>query len=549
MKWLGCQKNWYLSGEDIGKLEGLKASPNEILGLRYGIGVHYGAAKNKKEYLRTVEYLFQTKKLKFVIATGSLSYGINMPTSNVVFVGNSNFLTGMMFRQCAGRAGRRGYGSGIGNVYFAGFNIHTIMRKMCLPMDALSPQLAITPAVLLRLTARCCAPQDQEKKWIDNLALRVLTNPLFRCLIETDSRREMFEQALVHSCFFSWSFFYERGYLKSTGQPTMKCDLPIRIYYMDPECFILAEMLTDCVDSSHSVSSVTLLALVPGSGSKALANKDELDMAVLAILDYLLGRGNVRHSRFAADYRLNDVVQQIWYDYSVNVFKQYTGYMQALSANMIDRGLPLDLPQSVDQFLRWSRERGLAVTSDIHARAPQACLSGRGDDFSSVEEMIMCGKDGIFASSNVIPTSDPTPHVHHRIKCVYTTGKFAQDDYDGEKVIEKFSSTLQAVLASIETMCEGVTLTPQATELMESFKRVINKFKTQHMKAKHSENAFGIVVKTERNRNGELCGRLRRVDKDESIADYIWPEDLGDFREGACVRYLRVKSSDGGLSH
>jgi hypothetical protein len=209
--------------------------------------------------------------------------------------------------------------------------------------------------------------------------------------------------------------------------------------------------------------------------------------------------------------------------------------------------------------MRWSRQSGLAVKSDIHARAAQACLSGRGDDFSSVEEMVMCGKEGIFASSNVIPTSDCMPYVHHRIHNVYTKGEFAKDDYGGERVIENFSSTIRAVRASIETMCTGVELAPKAEVLMDSFVRVIDRFGVQYIKAKQDgEDAFGVVFMTKRGSNGSWFGKLRRVDKDEnadvtsflgknSNEQFIAPGDLGDFSEGDCVRYTRVKNGKKGF--
>lgn len=44
-----------------------------------------------------------------VIATGTLAFGINMPTRTVVFAGDHLFLSALQYRQMAGRAGRRGF--------------------------------------------------------------------------------------------------------------------------------------------------------------------------------------------------------------------------------------------------------------------------------------------------------------------------------------------------------------------------------------------------------------------------------------------------------
>ena len=44
------------------------------------------------------------------MSSGGLALGINIPAETVAFCGDSAFLTALMFRQCAGRAGRRGFG-------------------------------------------------------------------------------------------------------------------------------------------------------------------------------------------------------------------------------------------------------------------------------------------------------------------------------------------------------------------------------------------------------------------------------------------------------
>lgn len=81
--------------------------PDLIDLLRRGVGVHH-AGMNRK-YRQCVEMLFRCGYLRVVIATGTLSLGINMPCATVVFSGDSVYLTALNFRQAAGRAGRRGF--------------------------------------------------------------------------------------------------------------------------------------------------------------------------------------------------------------------------------------------------------------------------------------------------------------------------------------------------------------------------------------------------------------------------------------------------------
>lgn len=63
--------------------------------LQRGIGVHH-AGMNRK-YRQCVEKLFRKRCLRVVIATSTLSLGINMPCATVVFSGDSVFLTALNF--------------------------------------------------------------------------------------------------------------------------------------------------------------------------------------------------------------------------------------------------------------------------------------------------------------------------------------------------------------------------------------------------------------------------------------------------------------------
>jgi hypothetical protein len=96
-----------------------------ISSMNRGIGVHH-AGMNRK-YRQVVEILFRKSYLQVVIVTGTLALGINMPCKTIVFAGNSVFLTALNFRQCAGRAGRRGFDL-LGNILFLGIFLQRVFR-------------------------------------------------------------------------------------------------------------------------------------------------------------------------------------------------------------------------------------------------------------------------------------------------------------------------------------------------------------------------------------------------------------------------------------
>jgi replicative superfamily II helicase len=213
--WFGsiADRGCFLTPAEIAEVNALPYTSEERkLGLLCGIGLHNAVVKESRQYRSMVEKLFQNKKLLFVFATTSLSYGINMPCSKVVFLGDSPHLTNMVFRQSSGRAGRRGHMSGAGNIYFVGFTQLSIIRKLCTPIDSLTPRQAVSPAYILKLTSVNATCHPNNNKWVDHMTLQGLVNPLFERLLEgKDVIRTQFRTALLNSVHFSWSFLAERG--------------------------------------------------------------------------------------------------------------------------------------------------------------------------------------------------------------------------------------------------------------------------------------------------------------------------------------------------
>lgn len=88
--------------------------------------------------------------LRVVIATGTLSIGINAPAKTCIFGGDSIFLTALNFRQCSGRAGRRGFDT-LGNVLFVGVSLHRIERLLVSRLPKLGGSFPLTTTLVLRM--------------------------------------------------------------------------------------------------------------------------------------------------------------------------------------------------------------------------------------------------------------------------------------------------------------------------------------------------------------------------------------------------------------
>ncbi|KAI9801455.1 MAG: hypothetical protein M1833_002687 [Piccolia ochrophora] len=113
-----------------------------------GVGVHH-AGLNKR-YRQMVEVWFRKGFLRVVIATGTLSLGINAPARTVVFSSDSIFLTALNFRQSAGRAGRRGFDL-LGNVVFQNVSMSKACRLLSSRLPDLNGHFPITTSLVLRL--------------------------------------------------------------------------------------------------------------------------------------------------------------------------------------------------------------------------------------------------------------------------------------------------------------------------------------------------------------------------------------------------------------
>lgn len=113
--------------KDVDDLLFLDMDPWIINALRRGVGVHHSGMPRRYRVL--VENLYRRGVLRVVISTQTLALGINAPARTAVFAGDSLELNPLNFRQCAGRAGRRGFDL-VGNVLFVGVRLDRIQRLL-----------------------------------------------------------------------------------------------------------------------------------------------------------------------------------------------------------------------------------------------------------------------------------------------------------------------------------------------------------------------------------------------------------------------------------
>lgn len=194
--------------------------------LRRGIGVHH-AGMNRK-YRQCVEMLFRKGFLKVVIATGTLSLGINMPCSTVVFSGDSVYLTALNFRQAAGRSGRRGFDL-LGNVVFQGISKERASRLLSSKLPELTGHFPITTTLVLRLFTLLNGSNSSP------YAVKAINSLLSQPRLYLGG--QSFKEQVLHHLRFSIEYLRRNALLGPHGEPVNFTSCVSHLYFTENSSF------------------------------------------------------------------------------------------------------------------------------------------------------------------------------------------------------------------------------------------------------------------------------------------------------------------------
>nr|POF18005.1 putative helicase [Quercus suber] len=363
-----------------------------------GIGVHH-AGMNRK-YRQVVEILFRKGFLRVIIATGTLALGINMPCKTVVFSGDSVFLTALNYRQCAGRAGRRGFDL-LGNIVFQGLSRHKVCRLISSRLPDLNGHFPITTTLVLRLFT--LLHESKGAKYAVSAINALLSQP--RMYMGGAS----FKDQTMHHLRFSIEYLRRQHLLDARGATLNFAGLVSHLYFTENSAFAFHALLKE--GYFHELCA----------GIKT-NEKDTLETLML-VMAHLFSRIPCRQSDL--EYREKVVkpsssivflppmpakASQILRDHNqqtLHVFKTYVETFVDQHIEEEDRTLPLT---------------GMTVgATDAHSskfvhqlaspkiRSPFVALSGAGDDFESIHDLCQTTRDGVFLEEAVIPHLDVSP--------------------------------------------------------------------------------------------------------------------------------------------
>ncbi|KAK9810560.1 hypothetical protein WJX73_000784 [Symbiochloris irregularis] len=211
---------------------GMDAHHPLVRAMRRGIGVHHGGLPTR--YRQNVEILFRCRYLQCIIATGTLAYGINAPCRTVVFAGDHFWLNPLQYRQMTGRAGRRGFDT-LGHVVLFGVSKHKAASLMVSPVPRLFGHFPLSISLLLRaLQLQACNPEDSR---VRDTLLCLFQRPFY-----TMSHPEA-AQKMPHLCRFALEYLMRMRLLDDQGRPLGLAGIVEHLFWTEPSNLLMASFL------------------------------------------------------------------------------------------------------------------------------------------------------------------------------------------------------------------------------------------------------------------------------------------------------------------
>ncbi|KAJ6541715.1 hypothetical protein B0H19DRAFT_1239495 [Mycena capillaripes] len=388
--------------EQIHELRRWSSTPDWALNaLKRGVGVHH-AGMNKK-YRSLVESLFRQGFIRVMIATGTLALGINAPARTAVFCGDSPFLTALMYRQCAGRAGRRGFDL-LGNVVFYGLPMDRVQRLALSKLPSLGGNFPLTSTLSLRLMNLLNGS--------DNAGTAVAAVQSILKLPRISFVSDIGREQVLRHMRFSIEYLRRSGLLDENGKPMNLFGLVAHLYYHEPSNFALVALLKSgalhdiCEQNTIDAKKDFILVMAHLFGRRYISRvyASEKNLALTKKLPSMVVLPD-----------LPKPVRDIFVHHNQQILETFTGYAHVCAAQQFeldlnvsqDNVLPLSktsyprIRQSAPSVLR-TRLRDKAV--HVIARSPFVANSGHTDKFNSVEELSRSTRNGLHLNNNAIPS-------------------------------------------------------------------------------------------------------------------------------------------------
>ncbi|KAF8601954.1 P-loop containing nucleoside triphosphate hydrolase protein [Ceratobasidium sp. AG-I] len=443
--------------KDVGTLKWQKTPPYLVSALQRGIAVHH--AGMPKGYRSLVESLFRIGYCRVVISTGTLALGINAPAKSVIFLGDSPYLTALMYRQCAGRAGRRGFDL-LGKVIFYNLPLDRIHRLMLSRIPPLTGNWPLTTTLCLRLfnllTGSHHAPSAVSA--IDSF-LR-----LPRLSVSSDQSRA----EVLHHMRFSIDYLRRSRLLTDDGRTTALFPIVGQLYFEEPGNLAFAALVRAGV--LHELCS------------KYRENQPDTERGIVHLVATLFARRPLPYSivsdevletrRKSSPSRIklaplpphvvgvleqhNQEVLRVFSAYAVTYATQYLSNTPDNVLPLSKHGIGLPSKLSGNEFVPFINQ------ATITSRSARSCFvsnSGLDDTFSSIDDLTRSARSGLHLNGHSIPSFDYAAPVnayaldywmHESVRPLVDANGLRRGDV--WFALQNFSLTLATLVTSLKTL-------------------------------------------------------------------------------------------------
>ncbi|KAK0506601.1 hypothetical protein EDD18DRAFT_1124170 [Armillaria luteobubalina] len=375
-----------------------RSKPVLLAALKRGIAVHHSGLN--KGYRSLVENLFRRGYIRVMISTGTLALGINAPTRTSVFCGDSPFLTALMFRQCAGRAGRRGYDL-LGNVVFYGLTLDRVQRLILSKLPSLGGTFPLTPTLTLRLFNLLDGSNNAE------VAINAIESLMKLPQISFGSQTG--QNQLLHHLRFNIEYLRRTHLLDRDGKPINLYAVSAHLYYTEPSNFALPILLRGgilhqiCAGPSPKYHFMLLMCHL--FGRRYLASAAANTQNVKRLQDLV-----VRFPSMIVLPPLRADACKLLEEHDKEILGIFTEYTKAYTSQYCSELGPDDmLPLSRIKYEGTPSTDGFRThlehhTQPVSVRSSFVATSGHFDEFHSVEELVRSARSGLHLNEHAIPS-------------------------------------------------------------------------------------------------------------------------------------------------
>ena len=384
--------------------------------------------------------------------------GINMPCKTVIFSGDSVSLTAQNYRQCSGRAGRRGFDL-LGNIVFNGLPRQRVYEIMSSRLPDLRGQFPISMTLILRLFGLLHGTNNS-KFAIDSMNSLVSQTRLYLGGPES-------EESIKHHLRFSIEYLRRQYLLSPKGVPLNFSGLVGHLYFTENSVFAFHSLLKGgyfhklCADIEK--------------------NPDRVLLDMMLVLSHIFHRLPAKKTREFVEStqrspsmvflpRLPAQAEEMLLEHNaetLSIFKDYVhSYINHNLSDEPDQTLPFT---KTSVGAKESSAGELLGGSPTLIRSPFAALSGFTDDFQSTHELCSTVRGGVFLEESAIPCLPIWPHdtpvefnaylydffKHGSLEVLIRDNRIKSGDVWFH--LKDFSLTLASIVASLETLVRGAS--------------------------------------------------------------------------------------------